>query len=78
MVHSLASLQLLSHLHHLRGLTTTPSYCQYFFATPLLPYGSMYEELKFSGNLDVRHTHDVVECAVNTFAHHVVCDSNRT
>ncbi|KIK79273.1 hypothetical protein PAXRUDRAFT_161703 [Paxillus rubicundulus Ve08.2h10] len=49
-----------------------------FLATPLLPSGSMYEEVKFSGNLDVRNNHDLLGCAVDAFAHHVVCDSNRT
>ncbi|KIK73680.1 hypothetical protein PAXRUDRAFT_177766, partial [Paxillus rubicundulus Ve08.2h10] len=49
-----------------------------FLATPLLPSGSMYEEVKFSGNLDVGNNHDVLGRAVDAFAHHVVCDSDRT
>ncbi|KAF9231626.1 kinase-like domain-containing protein [Melanogaster broomeanus] len=49
-----------------------------FLATPLLLNGSGYKEVKFSGNLDVGNNHDVLGRVVDAFAHHVVCDSDKT
>jgi myosin-heavy-chain kinase len=49
-----------------------------FLATPLIPTGSMHKEVKFSENLNVGNNHDILGYAVDAFAHHVVCDSDKT
>lgn len=49
-----------------------------FLATPLLPTGSMFNEVKFLGHLDVGNNRDALGRAVDAFAHHVVCDSDKT
>lgn len=47
----------------------------HFLATPLLPSGSQYREVKFSGNEDVGNNTDPVGEAVDAYAHHTVADS---
>lgn len=47
----------------------------HFLATPLLPSGSQYREVKFSGNADIGDNTDTVGEAVDAYAHHIVVDS---
>ncbi|KZP06765.1 hypothetical protein FIBSPDRAFT_763888, partial [Athelia psychrophila] len=46
-----------------------------FLVTPLLPSGSQYREVKFSGNEDFGNNTDPVGEAVDAYAHHTVADS---
>lgn len=47
----------------------------HFLATPLLPSGSQYREIKFSGNEDIGNNTDKVGEAIDAYAHHIVADS---
>ncbi|KAF5390763.1 hypothetical protein D9757_004414 [Collybiopsis confluens] len=48
-----------------------------FLVVPLLPSGAFYQERKFSGNAEPgQNEQDFIGCVVDTFAHHVVDESN--
>ncbi|KAG1781368.1 kinase-like domain-containing protein, partial [Suillus placidus] len=46
-----------------------------FLATPLLSTGSLYREVKFSGNEQPGNNEDMIGCVVDAYSHHVLVDS---
>jgi len=49
-----------------------------FLAAPILPSGPSYKEIKFSGNTEVGQNSGTIGHALDTFAHHVVVDSQKS
>ncbi|KAG2136218.1 kinase-like domain-containing protein [Suillus cothurnatus] len=47
-----------------------------FLATPLLPSGALYWEVKFSGNEQPGNNEDMIGCVVDAYSHHVLVDSD--
>ncbi|KAG1853656.1 hypothetical protein F4604DRAFT_1507375, partial [Suillus subluteus] len=47
----------------------------YFLATPLLPSGALYREVKFSGNEQPGNNEDLIGRVVDAYSHHVLVDS---
>src|SRR5258708_7529449 len=46
-----------------------------FLATPLLPSGALYCEVKFSGNEQPGNNEDTIGRVVDAYSHHVLVDS---
>jgi hypothetical protein len=46
-----------------------------FLATPLLSTGSLYREVKFSGNEQPGNNEDMIGRVVDAYSHHVLVDS---
>src|SRR6267154_4698206 len=46
-----------------------------FLATPLLPSGALYREVKFSGNEQPGNNEDMIGRVVDAYSHHVLVDS---
>ena len=47
-----------------------------FLAAPFLVMSGLYTERKFSGSITAGHSVDVVGLAIDTYAHHVLVDSD--
>ncbi|KAG1900110.1 uncharacterized protein F5891DRAFT_1189196 [Suillus fuscotomentosus] len=47
-----------------------------FLATPLLPSGALYREVKFSGNEQPGNNEDMIGRVVDAYSHHVLVDSD--
>ncbi|KAG1895860.1 uncharacterized protein F5891DRAFT_1193674 [Suillus fuscotomentosus] len=47
-----------------------------FLATPLLPSGALYREVKFSGNEQPGNNEDMIGRVVDAYSHHVLVDSS--